>query len=423
MEQPLAPVAGIYLEGQERILYEAMNTLKTFSSVLAAVGLLSLGSAGSAVAFGGGAGAGAGGAGGSAGGGGGHGGGSSGGSVAGGHVGASGGFHSGFSGQGSFHSMAATYNGAPHYLPGGFSPNGSSRYGSAGRVASRVGASRTVVATQGSSNLASAQSRTVAASRPGNAWTDPASSNGVRAADRQATADLSNQSDISYRQYIANGNYNGLTTPDGIAGSYLYPGAYGSALNSYYNGQSPRGALAYNGPARNFGQPRVAYDPYAGNYRYRPNGYYPYFGTYGYPFFGSAFGYGYYGDGYGDGNLTSSNDLGYNDQSVATVDSGPAPADQSAAQPGTDAQNPPNTAPAPAASPDAKAASGVTSNGPDSLIEAVQAELARRGYFTGTVNAMYGPATREALRRFQTDAGLAATGRINEATMHALQLD
>ena len=398
-----------------------MNTLRTLTSVLAAVGLLSLGSAGSALAFGGGAGAG--GAGASAGGGGGHGGGSFGGSAGGGHAGMSSGFHSGFSGQGSFRSMAATYNGAPHYLPGGFSTNGTGRFGSAGRAASRTGASRPVFATQDTGNLASARSRTAVASRPGNAWTDPVSPNGVRTADRQVTADLSNRSDISYRQYIANGNYNGLTTPSGIAGSYLYPGAYSSALNSYYNGQAQRGALGYSGPARNFGQVRAAYDPYEGNYRYRPNGYYPYFGGYGYPFFGSAFGYGYDGDGYGDGNLASNNDLGYNDQSVATVDSGPAPSDQAAGQPGTDSQNPSNASPTQPASPDAKAASGVMSNGPDSLIEAVQAELARRGYFTGTINAMYGPATREALRRFQTDAGLAATGRINEATMHALQLD
>ena len=402
-----------------------MNTLRTLSSVLVAVGLLSLGSAGSAAAFGGGAGGNgsAGGAGASAGGGGGHGAGISAGSAGSAHAATPGGFHSGVSGQGSFRSIAATYNGAPHYLPGGFSPGGSGRYGYSARAASRNEASRPVVATQGNSTFASAQARTVAASRPGNAWTDPAASRSVRTADRQVTADLSNRSDLSYRQYIANGNYNGLTTPNGIAGSYLYPGAYGSALNSYYNGQAQRGALAYNGPARNFARPRVDYDPYAGNYRYRPNGYYPYFGVYGYPFFGSAFGYGYYGDGYGDGSLTSSNDLGNNDQSVATMDSGPAPGDQPAPQPETDAQNPPNAAPATSASPAAKAASGVTSNGPDSLIEAVQAELARRGYFTGTVNAMYGPATREALRRFQTDAGLAATGRINEATMHALQLD
>ena len=321
--------------------------------------------------------------------------------------------------------MSPTYNGAPHYLPGGFTPNVSGRLGSSGRSANRVAVDRPVVATQDGGTF-STQARVAAASRPANAWSDPVSSNGVRPASRRAAADLSNRSDNSYRRNIENGNYNGLTTPDGIAGSYLYPGAYGSALNSYYNGQNPRGALTTNGAARNFAQYRNEYNgyyPYSGNFRYRPNGYYPYFGGFGFPFYGTDFGYGYYGDGYGTGNLNGDNTAGNTDQSVATMDSGPAPADQPAAQPGTDAQDQPNTPSAQPANPDAKAASGVASNGPDSLIEAVQAELARRGYFSGKVNAMYGPTTHEALRRFQTDEGLAATGRINEATLHALELD
>ena len=337
-------------------------------------------------------------------------------------MGASSGFHSGLSGQGSaFHSMSPTYNGAPHYLPGGFSPNVSGRLGS-GRSASRVTADRPVVATQNAGTY-SAQARAAVVSRPANAWTDSVSANGVRPASRRAGVNLSNRSDNSYRQYIENGNYNGLTTPEGIAGSYRYPGAYGSALNSYYNGQNPRGLLTTNGAARSFAQNRGEDYPYNGNFRYRPNGYYPYFGIFGFPFFGTDFGYGYYGDGYGNGNLNGDNTLGNNDQSVATMDSGPAPADQPAAQAGPDSQDQPNATPAQPASPDAKAASGAASNGPDSLIEAVQAELARRGYFAGKVNAMYGPTTREALRRFQTDEGLAATGRINEATLHALELD
>ena len=60
---------------------------------------------------------------------------------------------------------------------------------------------------------------------------------------------------------------------------------------------------------------------------------------------------------------------------------------------------------------------------PDSLVEAVQQELIRRGYFGGKVDAMYGPDTRDALRKFQQDHHLADTGLINEATLHALQLD
>ncbi len=62
-------------------------------------------------------------------------------------------------------------------------------------------------------------------------------------------------------------------------------------------------------------------------------------------------------------------------------------------------------------------------NGPDSLVEAVQAELSRRGYFGGKIDAVYNPATHTAIQRFQTDQHLPASGRINEATLHALQLD
>lgn len=317
--------------------------------------------------------------------------------------------------------MMATSNGAPRYLPGGFSPTTSGRSFNSGRSAQRIAANRPVVATQDGAYAAPAATRAVAM-RPANEWTDV--SPGIKTANRQPYAEPVNRSAAAYQQYIANGNYNGLTTPAGAAGSYLYPGAYGSALNRYYNAQSPRGALGYNGPARNYAQAQNWYGPNAGYHRFWPNGYYPYFGLYGYPFYGADFGYpsaGYYG---GDANLTSDNGVANGDQSVATVESGAAPADPSAAPAGTEAQNAPEgAAPAPRADPDAKAASGTTSNGPDSLIEAVQAELARRGYFTGKVNAVYGPATREALRRFQTDAGLAATGRINEATMHALQLD
>ncbi len=65
----------------------------------------------------------------------------------------------------------------------------------------------------------------------------------------------------------------------------------------------------------------------------------------------------------------------------------------------------------------------VPNNGPDSLVEAVQQELIRRGYFAGKVDAMYGPDTKEALRKFQQDHHLADSGLINEATLHALQLD
>ena len=62
-------------------------------------------------------------------------------------------------------------------------------------------------------------------------------------------------------------------------------------------------------------------------------------------------------------------------------------------------------------------------HGPDSLVEAVQAELSRRGYFGGKVDAIYNAATHTAIQRFQIDQHLPASGRLNEATLHALELD
>lgn len=61
--------------------------------------------------------------------------------------------------------------------------------------------------------------------------------------------------------------------------------------------------------------------------------------------------------------------------------------------------------------------------GPDSVVEAVQEELARRGYFAGKVNGVLGASSQEALRRFQANHQLAPTGRINEATLFALGLN
>ena len=84
----------------------------------------------------------------------------------------------------------------------------------------------------------------------------------------------------------------------------------------------------------------------------------------------------------------------------------------------------PASQPAPQSQNGNNAAQGtIPNNGPDSLVEAVQQELIRRGYFGGKVDAMYGPDTKEALRKFQQDHHLADSGLINEATLHALQLD
>lgn len=58
-------------------------------------------------------------------------------------------------------------------------------------------------------------------------------------------------------------------------------------------------------------------------------------------------------------------------------------------------------------------------------IEQVQRELASRGLYTGAIDGMAGPQTMAALRQFQEQQGLQASGRIDDATRQALgiQLD
>ena len=52
----------------------------------------------------------------------------------------------------------------------------------------------------------------------------------------------------------------------------------------------------------------------------------------------------------------------------------------------------------------------------------IQGLLAARGYYTGAVDGVAGPATRAALRRFQRDAGLPETGRADRETIDRLRL-
>jgi hypothetical protein len=59
---------------------------------------------------------------------------------------------------------------------------------------------------------------------------------------------------------------------------------------------------------------------------------------------------------------------------------------------------------------------------PDRVIADVQAELKDMGYYTGEVDGLLGPLTRQALRDYQADHGLAVTEAIDEPTLDALQL-
>jgi Putative peptidoglycan binding domain len=57
-----------------------------------------------------------------------------------------------------------------------------------------------------------------------------------------------------------------------------------------------------------------------------------------------------------------------------------------------------------------------------SRITEVQRALAREGYYDGAVDGTMGPGTRRALRRYQSNHGLDATGAIDQAVIEALHL-
>ena len=59
---------------------------------------------------------------------------------------------------------------------------------------------------------------------------------------------------------------------------------------------------------------------------------------------------------------------------------------------------------------------------PDPLVEAVQRELAERGYDPGSVDGVLGRRTRDVIRKFQRSVGLFDTGQIDDATLAALGL-
>ncbi len=243
----------------------------------------------------------------------------------------------------------------------------------------------------------------VAAARPTNPWSEPHSAR---------VAPASRGGHYGYGQAYDSGQ---AALQDRVApGQYLNPGAVGySARNNAGNyarqGYRPRGFHRYN--------------PY-----FYTGLYYPYFyGGYFPGYYGSFDGG--FGDGLGvDGNLTTGTANGSITAESSADSSGAyreqnntAPEARSAMDdPALPPDQPANVGPE---NPLATEQRAPVSNGPDSLVEAVQGELAKRGYFAGKVDSMYGDSTREALRRFQADQRLGATGRINEATLHALQLD
>jgi His-Xaa-Ser repeat protein HxsA len=58
----------------------------------------------------------------------------------------------------------------------------------------------------------------------------------------------------------------------------------------------------------------------------------------------------------------------------------------------------------------------------DSSVSQVQTALAREGYYHGAIDGSVGPATRNALRRYQQNHGLDVNGRIDRQVLEALGL-
>jgi Putative peptidoglycan binding domain len=59
---------------------------------------------------------------------------------------------------------------------------------------------------------------------------------------------------------------------------------------------------------------------------------------------------------------------------------------------------------------------------PDKVIADVQAVLQQMGYYTGEVDGLLGPLTREALTAYQADQGLTQTAAIDEPTLQSLDM-
>ena len=86
------------------------------------------------------------------------------------------------------------------------------------------------------------------------------------------------------------------------------------------------------------------------------------------------------------------------------------------------AESPPATVgrPQPATSAAAKAAASPGPRTPGDIINDIQRELARRGYYDGTVDGLYGPRTDGAIRDFEQAAGLKPSTEPNEALLQAV---
>jgi hypothetical protein len=57
-----------------------------------------------------------------------------------------------------------------------------------------------------------------------------------------------------------------------------------------------------------------------------------------------------------------------------------------------------------------------------STVSAVQSDLAKQGYYRGVIDGVYGPRTRVAITRYQSNRGLQVTGILTTATLQSLGL-
>jgi hypothetical protein len=65
---------------------------------------------------------------------------------------------------------------------------------------------------------------------------------------------------------------------------------------------------------------------------------------------------------------------------------------------------------------------GYSNLSPDQVVVNVQTQLAREGYYTGPVDGVLGPMTRQAIASFQANNGLAITSTVDEPTLSTLGL-
>jgi Putative peptidoglycan binding domain len=65
---------------------------------------------------------------------------------------------------------------------------------------------------------------------------------------------------------------------------------------------------------------------------------------------------------------------------------------------------------------------GYSNVGPGQVVVSVQTQLARDGYYSGPIDGVLGPMTRQAIAAYQADNGLAVTSTVDEPTMASLGL-